>query len=371
MTFESFEIFPSDEPPGGNLETLLSHGKKWPLGGGNHRVLFSVERNTIKLEGNACPGDPSIQAKVNQEIEYTEAFLKAGLPISITCYVGGTRCTKQAEMISALLKRNLGYAPLITPHITCNFSPEDTYEYLQALQSQGIDHLLCLSGDTLDSSFKAFTRDSRLRKAPQLVNMVRLVGLKGKANGLGKNHFETTEPTVAYSPFNGANPLTEQRKFDEKLCAGARSVKTQPVTYADSALINRDLTFLSSRIPESRIGFSVIYYQSVPMAENIETKFRIKVPQEVLNRLRYQEWAGKSDGTSKARVLTEGLRIAAQSIAYLIYSGVQNVNIMGVRKPRTFEKLLECVPGYVEAYAGQSSVAQDHQTGKELAAVNM
>ena len=316
-------------------------------------VLVSIERNTIKLEGNASPDDPCIQAKVQREIDYTEAFLKQNIPVSITCYVGGTRCTKQAEMISKLLLRNPRYASLITPHLTCNFSPDDTYQYLRALQSQGIQHILALSGDKLDPSFKTFARDPLLRHAPQLVSIAHLVD-KPRRNAPSPHacslHGNSFDISVAYSSFNGRHPVTEQRKLEQKLIAGACSIKTQPVTYADAGLVDRDLAYLAGCLPLRNISYSVIYYQTTAMAEHIKKKCGITVPQEILNRLHYQDFEGKTDGTSKVRVLNEGLHIAAQSIACLIHSGIERINIMGVRKPETFSKVWMLVPHYLEGY---------------------
>ena len=307
-------------------------------------VCFSVERNTIKLEGpDETPRSQEfIAQEVAKEVQYSLQFLKADIPISITCYVGGERCTKQADLLKTLLAYNPSFAPLITPHLTCNFSVKNSEMYIRELHELGISHVLALSGDKL--TFTDFKRE--LKEAPELAALVRSVeqDLRRK-NGW----FTPTDISVAYSSFRSIKGKTEQERFIKKLRAGATSIKTQPLTYLDHALVRRDVDFLRQYFPPEashQISLSVIYYQTLDMAKNIG-KYGIKLDPEVLDLLNRAHELGLEDGTSKSRVYSEGLHIAAKSIAGLIDSGLRSINLMGVKKPQTYAKLLSLVPMYL------------------------
>lgn len=292
-------------------------------------ILFSVERNTIQLEGSQQEHEEIVQEKFSKEKTQAAEFLENSIPISITCYVGGNKCTKQADMLSSLHQQNQSYALQTSPHLTCNFNPEATSLYLLQLHQVGVRNILALSGDKL--RFKPVQRDPDLREASQLVGLIRATE---RHQGLSPFSID-----VAYSPYK--SPATEQRKLIKKIEAGAEGVKTQPVTYADAVQIERDLGFLRRHLPNSNIGFSVILFQSYPIAAGMKKRFGVDVPTPILYRLEQAGAYGTDETSARMAVVEEGITIASQSIAYLISRGVQHINIMGVKKMNTFKKIIE------------------------------
>lgn len=292
-------------------------------------IVFSVERNTIQLEGGQHGGEESVQEKVSKETGQAKEFLGQGYEISITCYVGGNKCTKQAEMLDSLGHKLPSSAAQISPHLTCNFAPHDTAAYISKLHETGVQRVLALSGDRL--RFKPFQRDPDLRESSQLVGLIRAVE---KDRCLSPFTVD-----VAYSPYKSS--ATEQRRLIKKIEAGADSVKTQPVTYADAVHIERDLDFLRRHLPNGCIGFSVILFQSYSMAAGMKKRFGVDVPSSILYRLQQAGAYCTNETSARKAVVEEGITIASQSVAYLISRGVQHINVMGVKKIDTFNKIIE------------------------------